>query len=108
VIVAIPVYMSACGSGATLITSRSLRRSGALAIRIVTADQPAPPPGIGATAATMGDSRTVRGTGRIDARRRPSKNRPVFDIEAALEGVVRPWTVQRYYDWRTQSYDLPQ
>jgi len=107
VIVAIPVYMSACRSGATLVTSRSLRRSGALAIRIVTADQPAPPRGIGASAATRVASQAVRGSGRIDARRRSPRKRPVFDIEAALEGVVRPWTVQRYYDWRTQSYDLP-
>ncbi|WP_417425126.1 ComEC/Rec2 family competence protein [Hoeflea sp.] len=108
VIVAIPVYMSACRSGATLVTSRSLRRSGALAIRIVAADQPAPPPGIGASAATRVASQAVRRSSGIGARRRAPRKHPVFDIEAALEGVVRPWTVQRYYDWRTQSYDLPQ
>lgn len=86
VIVAIPVHMENCRSGARLITSRSLRRSGALAI---TLRQPGPP-----------ETPQPNELPRLEAR-------PVFRIKAALEGIVRPWTVQRYYDWRTQSYDLP-
>ena len=69
-VVAIPVYMQSCRSGALLVTARSLRRSGALALRMS-------PGGAGLT------------------------------VEAALDGVIRPWTVQRYYDWRTGRYDLP-
>jgi competence protein ComEC len=84
VIVAIPVYLGACRSGAKLVTSRTLRRSGALAITVEDKS---------ATAA--GDGSGSR------------KGRPSFRIEAALQGVVRPWTIQRYYDWRTGRFDLP-
>lgn len=86
VIVAIPVYLRACRSGATLVTSRSLRRSGALAITVGEQDRPAPAP--------------PHGTDGHHAR-------PVFRIDAALQGVIRPWTIQRYYDWRTGRFDLP-
>lgn len=86
VIVAIPVYLGACRSGATLITSRSLRRSGALAIAVSKSDP----------AEAMRPDRTHR-----------SQAMPRFEIEAALQGVIRPWTVQRYYEWRTGKFDLP-
>ncbi|MDF1607343.1 ComEC/Rec2 family competence protein [Hoeflea sp. YIM 152468] len=86
VIVAIPVHMRICRSGATLVTSRSLRRTGALAIRIdpnTTAPQAASTDAAGSAA------------------------RPEFQIRTALAGVLRPWTIQRYYNWRTGAYDLP-
>lgn len=86
VIVAIPVYLHACRSGATLVTSRSLRRSGALAITVGGQDRSAATPRYG---------------------RASHAARPVFQIDAALQGVIRPWTVQRYYEWRTGSFDLP-
>lgn len=86
VIVAIPVYLGACRSGATLVTSRSLRRSGALAITIGGHDQSTETPRYGAGGQQV---------------------RPMFRIDAALQGVIRPWTIQRYYDWRTRSFDLP-
>jgi len=86
VVVSIPVYMRSCRSGATLFTSRSLRRTGSMAIRIeaetgITATQAGPSPS--------------------------SPPGPVFHIDAALDGVIRPWTIHRYYDWRTGTYDLP-
>ncbi|MEM5473062.1 ComEC/Rec2 family competence protein [Hoeflea sp. AS60] len=86
VVVSIPVYLGTCRSGATLITSRSLRRSGALAITVSKTDQ----------AQALQPSRPPR---------RPK--RPRFYMEAALQGTIRPWTVQRYYDWRTRAFDLP-
>ena len=88
VIVSIPVYLHTCRSGATLVTSRMLRRSGALAITLGN--------GGGDTAMPHHQEGSKR-TGR----------RPDIEITAALQGVVRPWTVQRYYDWRSDSYDLP-
>lgn len=86
VIVAIPVYLSACRSGATLVTSRSLRRSGSLAIAVSRRDQ-----------STVAQTR--------DPRR--SIASPQIRITASLQGVIRPWTVQRYYQWRTGKFDLP-
>lgn len=83
VVVSIPVYMSRCRSGATLVTARSLRTTGALAIRMAQNRFPAA------------------------AQDRGSGTRPRFAIDSALQGVVRPWTIQRYYDWRRRSYDLP-
>jgi len=85
VVVAIPVYLNNCRSGATLVTSRSLRRSGSLAIA-VTRNNPS-------------------AEGQQD-RSHSSRARPELKIEAALQGVIRPWTVQRYYEWRTGKFDL--
>lgn len=87
VIVALPVYMSECRSGATLVTARQLRQSGSLAVHIEV-DASGNSPGSGAA--------------------NPSGQRQRLRIESALGGVIRPWTIQRYYDWRSQSYDLPE
>ncbi|MBC7281300.1 ComEC/Rec2 family competence protein [Hoeflea sp.] len=84
VVLAIPVRMRACHSGATLVTSRSLRVTGSLAIRI--GPQPSP-----STASPY----------------HPRTTKPALAIDASLAGVVRPWTIQRYYDWRSRSYDVP-
>lgn len=86
VVVAIPVYMRNCRSGAEFVTARSLRRTGALSIVV---------------------KGNVSADGAAAGFTRDNNARPVLMIETALGGVVRPWTVQRYYDWRTSSYDLP-
>ncbi|OCW56571.1 ComEC/Rec2 family competence protein [Hoeflea olei] len=91
-VVAIPVHMRACRSGAKLVTSRTLRASGALAIRIQAAGGTPPGSALASTAA--------------EARYRPGP-RPALATTAAVAGVIRPWTIQRYYDWRTRSYDPP-
>jgi len=85
VVLAIPVRMRACHSGATLVTSRSLRQTGSLAIRMKS----------GGKSAAKGPDH-------------PRATTPGFVIDASLEGVIRPWTIQRYYDWRSRSFDLPQ
>jgi len=86
VVVSIPVYLGACRSGATLVTSRTLRRTGSLAISVRQDNAAAlePLPWL-----------------------KKSRERAVLQIEAALQGVVRPWTIQRYFDWRSGAYDLP-
>jgi len=99
VVVAIPVHMTSCWSGATLVTSRSLRRSGAMTISIL--DQPSRP------AESRDQSEAGQGEKKDGASAGDKAATPQFRISTALEGVIRPWTVQRYYDWRSQSYDLP-
>ncbi|MCY0094850.1 ComEC/Rec2 family competence protein [Hoeflea ulvae] len=102
VVVAIPVYMQSCWSGATLVTARSLRRSGAMTVTLANkpaaalADQP-----VEKLADQSGGSHVRQAGGA------PGSQRPDLRIRSAPEGVVRPWTVQRYYDWRSRSYDLP-
>jgi competence protein ComEC len=86
VIVAVPVYLGTCRSGATLITSRTLRRSGALAIVVGKSTRTSLPQN-----GPVPDPET----------------RPDIRIRAALNGITRPWTIQRYYDWRTDTFDLP-
>jgi competence protein ComEC len=110
VVVSIPIYMSSCRSGATLVTSRSLRRSGSLGIRI---ENPAAGGGNSVSAKSMvqprSDTNVVSAVATSDAEHLATSSpaRPHLRINAALEGVIRPWTVQRYYDWRSRSYDLP-
>ena len=84
VVLAIPVYMRACHSGATLVTSRTLRETGSLAIRM-----------------NPGRQHETAGADH------PRTTTPGFVIDASLEGVIRPWTIQRYYDWRTRTYNVP-
>ena len=86
VVVSIPVYLSACRSGATLVTSRSLRRTGSLAVSVSHGNvlTPQPLPSV-----------------------RKNRARAVLHIDAALQDVIRPWTIQRYYQWRTGAYELP-
>ena len=86
VVVSIPVYMRSCRSGATLVTARSLRRTGSLAISIAKR---------GSAAAQSSNNSSGQDV------------RPDFQINAALGGVIRPWTIQRYFDWRSNSYDVP-
>jgi ComEC/Rec2-related protein len=86
VIVAVPVYLGTCRSGATLVTSRTLRRSGALAIVVGKSTRTSLPQN-----GPVPDPET----------------RPDIRIRAALNGITRPWTIQRYYDWRTDTFDLP-
>lgn len=83
VILSRPVRMAECHSGGLLVTARSLRRTGSLAIRI----------------------RPEEGGGATPKGAREAKGR--LEIETAIKDVVRPWTIQRYYDWRADRYDLP-
>ncbi|WP_394689658.1 ComEC/Rec2 family competence protein [Hoeflea sp.] len=113
VVVSIPVYMSRCRSGATLVTARSLRRTGALGIRIehavqidgdVVSVKPLDPMHRNTSAvSTVATSETEHPA--MGAMK--NTPRPRLRINEALEGGIRPWTVQRYYDWRSRSYDLP-
>lgn len=114
-IVSIPVQMASCRSGARLITARTLRRSGSLAIHVRQ--------GAGIIGSALGSTDAVPApvqdiakdaiSGNALAAQRPTadpvqrQSRPLFHVEAALGNIVRPWTVQRYYDWRTRSFDLP-
>lgn len=84
VVVSRPVRIPACRSGGILVTARTLRRTGALAIRILP-DKPG---------------------GGDPAKPAENRNRRLV-IETAVADVVRPWTMQRYYDWRSGRYELP-
>lgn len=68
VVLSVPIRTRRCYSGAYLVTARTLRETGALAIE----------------------------TSQADLR-----------IVAALAGSIRPWTIQRWYDWRADSFTLP-
>jgi len=89
VVISIPVYLDACRSGATLVTARTLRRTGSLAIRVQDG------------LASSGDQISGAGSGAGNS------TRADFRIDTALQGVIRPWTVQRYFEWRTGRFDLP-
>lgn len=154
-VVAIPVHMKACRSGARLITSRMLRQTGSMSLRalpeltangISTVDAETGPEGNVMPDRAAGDAQATsltngsllppaRRTRAINeprlqltpespadlwasadpenrATRRSRKNstepvRPELHLRGALTGVVRPWTIQRYYDWRSRRYDLP-
>lgn len=75
IILAAPTAINACQSNAMLFTAQSLRRSGALAIRI---------------------SENMQGPNEMSV-----------TFETALGGVIRPWTIQRYFDWRLNGFRLP-
>ncbi|WP_035532645.1 ComEC/Rec2 family competence protein, partial [Hoeflea sp. BAL378] len=99
VVVAAPIHMRVCRSGATLVTSRSLRTSGALTIRIW-------PDPTSAEASARPQPRSQASA--PPQRTAGDRARPEFAVTAALGGIIRPWTIQRYYDWRSRSYDLPE
>ena len=54
--------------------------------------------------ATLFTARTLRETGALGIRFGDGRN---MDVDPALGGAVRPWSVQRYYDWRKDSFVLP-
>ncbi|PWW03688.1 ComEC/Rec2-related protein [Hoeflea marina] len=91
VVVGFPARIDSCRSGAVLVTARTLRRSGALAIRLLPGEARDPADGI--TSPTMAAAATGR------------RGKASFAITASLAGVVRPWTIQRYYDWRSGVYE---
>ncbi|WP_422369955.1 ComEC/Rec2 family competence protein [Hoeflea sp.] len=114
-IVSIPVRMTACRSGARLMTARTLRRSGSLAIHVIydtgidgaaerKADTTPEPKRDFDTGAIASNDPGGAGPATDPVERR---SRPLFRVEASLSKIVRPWTIQRYYDWRTRSFDLP-
>ena len=97
VVVARPLRMTDCRSGVLLITGRTLRRSGSIEIAVDRMDN------------SRDAIRSARRKHRA-RRLRPAPAGPAaayrLTIRSALGGVVRPWTVQRYYDWRSRSFDL--
>lgn len=106
------IRMRRCRSGAILVTGRSLRRSGALAID-VTPVQRATADAATADAATADNagaatSRIISGAGPQEQGTGDGRGRPgeTLVIRSAVGGVVRPWTVQRYYDWRRDAFDF--
>lgn len=93
VILAAAIYTEYCRSGAHLITARRLKRTGTLAIRFPNND------------AAAENSVSPRNPENNKLRRQEAP--PKFEIKTALRGVIRPWTIQRYYDWRSDAFDLP-
>lgn len=155
-VVAIPVHMKSCRSGARLITSRMLRQTGSTSLyasrsptrssigpaeaasgrqstvksgaatanhqmqRPWTTPQDQTVQAHSETADAPQNSMTNRESGSLkdnDARDRQIEPGERFrdarpsgtplQVRTALTGVVRPWTIQRYYDWRRRSYDFP-
>lgn len=55
------------------------------------------------------DQNQLRRTGALAIKIDPSHVSPGADllIDTAIAGKVRPWTLQRYYDWRSRTYQLP-
>lgn len=77
VIVEARVRLNACRSGAILITGRSLRTTGALEI-------------------FRKDAAGASGTGNRWAR-----------MTGAMDGIARPWSIHRSYDWRSGEFVTP-
>ena len=97
VIVAAPLQMTNCRSGALLVTGRTLHRSGSIEISVDPLDKP------------PGALRPRRREYQVAQAPPPVvKPRPAYrvTVRSALGGIVRPWTVQRYYDWRSRSFDF--
>jgi competence protein ComEC len=102
--------LTQCRSGALLFTARSLRRTGAVAIRTapmepapIPSDTPAPsmvaralPPMAASAAGPLPASSQNATHGRW--------SEPILRIETALGSVARPWTRHRTYDWRSRRY----
>ncbi len=95
VVVSRPVRMSRCRNGTLLFTARTLRRSGSIEILVDRIPRPPgkPPPADRFTSSAHDPPRDAATAYRLT-------------ITSALGGVVRPWTVQRYYDWHDRSFDF--
>jgi hypothetical protein len=56
------------------------------------------------------NGRTLRRTGAMEVKIIPTATTPEMQIKAALRDDMqigsRPWTVHRFYDWRTRQYDI--
>ena len=99
-----PIRLDHCRSGALLMTGRTLRRTGALAIHV--ASQRSPPASQKQPPRAEQPS-TGEATGSPDpATSSPTSGPTRLTIVSALGGTVRPWTVQRYYDWRSDAFDF--
>ena len=97
VVVSKPIRLAACRSGALLLTGRTLRGSGSVEIAV---------DGI-----VPSESRPdIPSRGRRRARPPPEGAKAPaayrLTITTALGGVLRPWTVQRYYDWHSRGFDF--
>ncbi|WP_210200121.1 ComEC/Rec2 family competence protein [Pararhizobium haloflavum] len=96
----------ACRSGGLLLTGTMLRQTGSAALY---AQRSADRETILATAAQAGDVEGAHDTApNGNAAGVRIGNGPInYVIETAVGGTVRPWTVHRYYDWRSRSYSAP-
>ncbi|MBW3098486.1 ComEC/Rec2 family competence protein [Pseudohoeflea coraliihabitans] len=100
VILAAAIRMQHCRSGAELITGRMLRRSGALAISLPLDAAAQPVAGAGMKA--QAPARSSKDSGA------PQTGPPSpITVRSAVKGIIRPWTVQRYYDWRRDAFLFP-
>jgi competence protein ComEC len=90
VIIAIPLRLESCRSGAVLYTARTLRRTGAIEIYL---DQ---------------DRNFAAGPGSAFADEQAGKaaddGNAGFEAVRAIDGLQRPWRVNRAYDWRSRSF----
>jgi competence protein ComEC len=92
VVTHVPLRMAACRSGGRLFTPRTLRNTGAVALH--TRD----PGRQGSAAASEPAEAHMPPRGDFDAR---------YRIETALGDAYRPWTIHRYYDWRSGTFEPP-
>ena len=86
-VLAAAVRLRACRSGALLVTARTLKETGALEIRFSG----------GENSASRDALDTGKGTG------------PKHDLlmTGAVQGIRRGWTMQRFYDWRSDAFLFP-
>ncbi|WP_181408022.1 ComEC/Rec2 family competence protein [Pararhizobium mangrovi] len=91
-----PVRMEHCHSGALLYTARTLRHSGAVTLSLTRLLPSSNGEGLKRNA----KSGPVHGATRWSA-----ASYRVIE-HTALGGIVRAWTRQRYYDWRTARFDF--
>lgn len=83
-----------------MFTARTLRQTGAVALHV---HEGAGAPGGTGTASGQGTARAMDGRDGSGSVR----DDPQYRVETALGGTVRPWTVHRYYDWRSRSFVAP-
>lgn len=97
VVVARPPRITNCRAGVLLITGPALRRSGSIEIAV---DR---------VLDVSGVDPWIRGEERQDRATRVAAGPGTayrLTVRSALGGVIRPWTVQRYYDWRSRGFDF--
>jgi len=91
------VRMTQCRSGALLLTGRTLRRTGSVEVYIP--DKGGRPDNDAASSQSDPQGLAV---GASDGEMSTEDLRVV----AALDHIIRPWTIHRYYDWHTRSFDF--
>ena len=90
VVIAIPLRLESCRSGAVLYTARTLRRTGA--VEIYFDEEPSRSPRTGTAFAD--EQAAEAGTNGTRG----------FEAVSAIDSLRRPWTLHRAYDWRSRSF----